>query len=343
MKVVVFKGVKDLVVDEVAVPRPADDEVLLKVNVCGVCGTDLHMWAGTNFEGAFPFIPGHEMVGSVVELGKKVTTLKVGDRVTGEPFIACRVCPVCRNGGISAFCPKHRYYGFTKETGGGFAEYQVSPEERLFKVPDNVSDETAALTEPIAVAYHAVWGRAGGAAPHDRIGVFGAGPIGLFAMSACLVSGADVFVFEPSAYRQNLAAAMGAKNIIDPTRADAVAKVMDLTDGLGLTKIIECSGNAAAVAMSVDLVAVDGKIVLTGHPGTKVPIEIGKTIWKHASLAGSCGSPYFFPKALAFMSKGLVNFEKAISHRFPIQAAEKAFVLGNKGTESSKIMIYPAG
>ena len=197
-------------------------------------------------------------------MGKKVTTLKVGDRVTGECFVACRVCPVCRNGGISAFCPNHRYYGFTETTAGGMAEYQVSPEERLFKVPDQFSDLTAAMTEPISVAYHAVWGRAGGAAPHDRIGIFGAGPIGLFAMSACLISGADVYVFEPFSYRQKMAKAMGAKTIIDPTSADAVEKVMDLTQGLGLTKIIECSGNAAAIAMSVDIIAVDGKIVLNG-------------------------------------------------------------------------------
>ena len=342
MKAMVLKGVKNLVVEDVAVPKPADDEVLLKVAASGVCGTDVHMWAGINAEGSFPFIPGHETVGRVVEVGKKVSTLKVGDRVTGEPFIACRVCAICRNGGPPAACPHHRYYGFTKDTGGGFAEYQVSPEERLFKVPDDISDDTAALTEPIAVAYHAVWGRAGGAAPHDRIGIFGTGPIGLFAMSACLVSGAQVIVVEPSPYRQKMAANMGAEVIIDPRGTDSIKEIMDLTEGLGFTKIIECSGNPSAIATAVNVIAVDGKIVLTGHPGVGVSTELGKLIWTHASIVGSCDSPHFFPKTLAFISRGLVDFEKAISHRFSLDAGEEPFALGNKGTESSKIMIYPA-
>ena len=95
MKAIVLKGVRDLVVEEISVRDLKDGEVLVKVNVCGVCGTDVHMWAGTNNEGTFPFVPGHEMLGEVVAVGKNVTSIKEGDRVTGECVLGCRVCPVC--------------------------------------------------------------------------------------------------------------------------------------------------------------------------------------------------------------------------------------------------------
>lgn len=343
MKAAVLRGVKDLRLEDV--PKPGDpgpDEVLIEMTVCGLCGTDVHMWAGTNNEGTFPFIPGHEWCGRVIAVGGNVGHLKEGDRVTGEPFMGCGKCEVCHNGQGPAFCPDHAYYGFTWDTPGGLAEFHLSPAARLHRIPDNLSDEVAALTEPVSVAYHSVWGVGGGAAPHDRICIFGAGPIGLFALQTCLTAGADVVVVEPAAYRQQMAQAVGAETIIDPSSEDVVARVMEMTHGLGATKIIECSGSVEATAMTVDIVAVDGNIVLTGQSvGTKVPIEIGKTIWKHATISGYAGAHYYFPKTLAFMAKGLADFGKVITHRFALDDIDEAFDLCNRGTESAKVMIYP--
>ena len=133
----------------------------------------------------------------------------------------------------------------------------------------------------------------------------------------------------------------GAEVVIDPTKGDTVKEIMDLTKELGLTSIIECSGSTSGIAMTVDVIAVDGKIVLTGQSvGTKVPIEIGKTIWTHAKVIGSCGSALWASKTLDFLAKNLVDFEKVITHRFYIDDVLKAFELGNRGTESGKIMIY---
>ncbi len=343
MKAAILHGVRDLRLEDAPSPdEPGADDVLVQITVCGLCGTDVHMWAGTNNEGTFPFIPGHEWSGSVVETGKNVKHLKAGDRVTGEPFIGCKTCDVCQNGQGPAFCPDHSYFGFTETTPGGLAEYHLSPAERLHRIPDNLSDEVAALTEPVSVAYHSGWGIGGGTAPHDRICIFGAGPIGLFALQTCLTSGADVIIVEPSPYRQGMAEAVGARTILDPTSENIVERVMELTRGLGATKIIECSGSVEATAMTMDIIAVDGNIVLTGQSiGTKVPMEIGKTIWKHATISGYAGAHYYFPKTLAFMSKELVDFEKVITHRFAIEDVAEAFELGNKGTDSAKIMIYP--
>lgn len=341
MKAVVLKGVNKLVVEDVKVRKPVGDEVLVKIDVAGVCGTDVHMWAGTNNEGTFPFIPGHEWVGHVTEVGKDVRTLKVGDRVTGDNFIPCNRCDICKNGGIPHFCPDHEAYGYTPEGPGGMAEYHWSPEERLYKIPDNMSDELAALVEPVSVAYHAIWGRSDNIGPHDRVAIIGAGPIGLLATAISLITGAQVIVIEPQAHRIKMAKEMGAKIIIDPSKGDPVKEVMKLTNGLGVTRIIECSGSINGIAMTVDIISVDGIIVLTGQSiGTKIPIEIGKIIWKHALIIGSCGAPYFFPNTITFLSKGLFDFGKVITHRFPIDKAQEAFELGNKGTVG-KILLYP--
>ena len=340
MKAVVLHGVNDLRVEEVPDPKPQRDEVLIKIDVSGVCGTDVHMWSGINFEGKFPFIPGHEWVGHVIEIGPDVQSLQVGDRVAGECYIPCRTCPVCQDGGAPAFCPNHYYFGFQPQASGGLAELHVSPEERLHRIPEGMSDEEAALVEPISVAYHAIWGQGGGVAPHDRVGVFGAGPIGLFAMQIAMAAGAQVIVAEPTEYRKNMARDMGAKTIIDPSKENMVEAVMELTDGLGLSLIVECSGSRDGIASTVETVSVDGRIVLTGQSmGLQIPAELGKMIWKHALMVGSCGSPGFFPKTLVYMSRKLADPTSIITHRFTLDQALEAFELGNKGTGSGKIII----
>ena len=340
MKAALLNGVKDLRLVELPTPQPKPNEVLIKIRVSGVCGTDVHMWAGTNLEGTFPFVPGHEWVGEVVEVGSETKSLKIGDRVTGEDFIPCRVCPVCKNGGAAAFCPNHKYYGFQPDCAGALAEYHNSPEERLLKVPDCLGDDEAVLVEPISVAYHAIWGRGGGAAPHDRVGIIGAGPIGLFAMQIAQASGAQVIVVEPTEYRKQMASDMGAKIIVDPAKEDVTERVLELTNSLGLTLIVECSGSKDGIANTIDIIGVDGRIVLTGQAmGVKIPAEMGKMIWKHATVTGSCDSPDFTLKTFEYLSRKLNDPTKIITHRFKIDQIQEAFQLGNKGTGCGKIVV----
>ena len=117
---------------------------------------------------------------------------------------------------------------------------------------------------------------------------------------------------------------------------------MELTGGLGVTKIVECSGNPDAIASTIDVIGIDGTIVLTGQSvGTKIPIEIGKTIWKNAKFAGYAGCHYYFPNTIKFVSRNIVDFTKVVTHRYSMDDALEAFELGNKGTGSGKIMIYP--
>jgi threonine dehydrogenase-like Zn-dependent dehydrogenase len=239
-------------------------------------------------------------------------------------------------------CPDFELYGFSWGYPGGMAEYTVSKEERLFRIPDNVSYEEGALAEPVSVAYHGVWGAGGGVAPHDRALVFGAGPIGLFAMQTCKASGAPVIMIEPQPFRQQLARDLGADVVIDPTAGDVVEQVLEHTGGRGATLVLECSGSNGALEAMIDAVAKQGRIVLIGQSaGRRIPIEIGKTIFQGATIFGSSGSPYFFPKTLTFMSRRLVDLMPVVTHQFPLTDILEAFELGKKGSDSAKILLIP--
>jgi 2-desacetyl-2-hydroxyethyl bacteriochlorophyllide A dehydrogenase len=342
VKAAVLHGVGDLRLEELTDPRPADHEVLVRVKAAGVCGTDVHMWAGTNQEGTFPFIPGHEWSGEVVEAGKSVRAFSRGDRVVAEVPIPCRTCDNCKDGMEPNMCPDKELYGFSWENPGGMAEYTLAREERLFRIPDNVSYDEAALVEPLSVAYHGVWESGGGAAPHDRVVVFGAGPIGLFALLSCKASGAPVIVVEPQASRRKMAQDLGADAVLDPTEGDLVEKVKEHTGGRGATMVLECSGSNGALAATLDVIGQQGRIVLIGQSaGRKIPIEIGKAIFARTTIAGSSGSPYYFPKTLAFMSRRLVDLMPVVTHRFPLAETADAFELGHSGADCAKILILP--
>ena len=342
MKAAVLHGVDDLRLEQVQEPSPAGNEVLIRVKAVGVCGTDVHMWEGSNQEGTFPFIPGHEWSGEVVEVGKEIKRVSKGDRVVAEVPIPCHICDNCKDGMEPNMCPDLELYGFSWENPGGMAEYTLAREERLFKIPDNVSYEEAALVEPVSVAYHGVWEAGGGAAPHDRVVVFGAGPIGLFAMLSCKASGAPVIVVEPQGFRRQMAKELGADVVIDPSGGDVAEQVKDHTGGRGATMVLECSGSNGALAVTVDVIGQQGRIVLIGQSaGRKIPIEIGKAIFQRTAIVGSSGSPYYFPKTLTFLSRRLVDVMPVVTHQFPLSMIVPAFELGKSGTDCAKILILP--
>jgi L-iditol 2-dehydrogenase len=342
VKAAVLHGVHDLRLEEVQYPRPAAKEVLIRVKAAGVCGTDVHMWEGSNREGTFPFIPGHEWSGEVVEVGKAVTSVSRGERVVAEVPIPCRICDNCKDGMEPNMCPDKELYGFSWENAGGMAEYTLAREERLFKIPENVSYEEAALVEPVSVAYHGVWEAGHGAAPHDRVVVFGAGPIGLFAMLSCKASGAPVIVVEPQAFRRQMAKDLGADVVIDPSGGEVAEQVKEHTGGRGATMVLECSGSNGALAATVDVIGQQGRIVLIGQSaGRRIPIEIGKAIFQRTAIVGSSGSPYYFPKTLTFMSRRLVDLMPVVTDRFPLPAILSAFELGLRGANCAKILVLP--
>jgi L-iditol 2-dehydrogenase len=223
------------------------------------------------------------------------------------------------------------------------AEFHLARASRLHHIPDGLSYEDAALLEPVWVAYNSIWEKGGGVGPHDRMVVFGCGPIGLLAVLTGKASGALIVVVEPQPYRRKLALELGADVAVDPTEGGLEEQVCAHTGGRGASLVVECSGNDAARAGALDVLANRGRIVLIGLGGNhNVPIiDLDKAIFKGATISGGDGSSFFLTKTLASLSRQLVDVGRVITHRFSLEHVVKALELGGTQGESSKIMIIP--
>lgn len=340
MKAAVLRDVNEVCIEQLPDPSADEGEVVIRVRACGVCATDINMWRGTNDEGTFPFVPGHEWSGEIVEVGPRVEAFAVGDRVVGECTMACQKCRNCRDGLPPEACLDSKLFGFAPDTPGAMSDYHKSPVKRLHKIPENVSYEEASLVEPISVAYNGVWRTSGGVKPHDRVAVMGCGPIGMFAVLVCKAAGVPVIAIEPHPDRRKLAIRCGAQAALDPSAGEIVDELMDLTDGQGASLIIECSGSDSGRASALDIVAREGRIVLIGlGPRETVPMNLNKAVFRGAQILGSDGSSYYFATPLELMSRQLVDFTKVITHRFSLADIQEAFELGARQAASSKITL----
>jgi len=344
---VILSGPLKLKVDEIEMPRIAPDEVLVKVKASGICGSDVECYKGRSKEGRYdigPYVPGHEWSGEVMETGSEVVAFKKGDRVVGDCVVGCGRCYYCKSGMNPTFCTNMLEYGFMPTANGGDQEYLKVKEKALHRLPANLTWEEGALVEPFSVSYHGVWGVGGGVDASYDVAVFGAGPIGLFALIIAKVAGARAVVVEPLRNRAVIAENLGADVIIDPSREDPAKRIGDLTNGHGVDLVVEASGTDNAIAATIDVAKRNGRVVYIGHSiGRKIPIEIGKTLWKGLTLVGKAGSPYFFPRTIEFMSRAKKSVELAsvITHRFPLEKAVEAFELASERESSVKILLIP--
>lgn len=234
MRVARWYGGDDIRIEQVPKPALSGLEVRIRVAVCAVCGTDVHSLAGKFPLTAPPCVLGHEFSGTVAEIGPQVTRVQVGDRVAVEPGVVCHSCWYCRNG-QEHLCTSRQM------SPGGFAEYAVVPESVVWRLPDALSLETAALAEPMACAVHAVDQaqlRSG-----STVAILGAGAIGLSLLQLCRLSGAaTTVVLEPDAGRRDLALRLGADLAVDPLETNAVEAIRSVTDGRGADAVFEAVG-----------------------------------------------------------------------------------------------------
>jgi threonine dehydrogenase-like Zn-dependent dehydrogenase len=340
-------GPKDLRVTEVNVPELKSGQILVKLHKSGICGSDVECYLGHSKEGRYdlgPYTPGHEWGGEVVAVGKDVTTLKTGDKVTGECANSCNRCEICKEGINNSYCTNWNEVGFMPSAPGGMGEFLVGEEQFCHKVPDEMTYLEAALVEPCSVAYYGIFGRDGFVSSTDDCVVFGAGPIGLFASTICKIAGAKVMLVEPIEFRRELAKnVIGVDLAIDPMKDSVEDIVMKETNGRGASLIVECTGTDGGVATTVDVAQHHGRIRFIGHSvGRKIPIEIGKAIWKGLNLQGSAGQPWFFPKTIKFMTraKSKIDYSKFVTHNFEFAKIQDAFdmAVGHKD-KAVKVMI----
>ena len=257
MKAIVMRGANDYGVEMIDIPAPKQNEVLVKIKAVAICGSDPKIFNGgfakANWPPYFPFTPGHEFSGEVVELGEGVTGLAVGDRVSGEAHCGCGVCENCRKG-LYNLCLNygkvdagHRHYGFTCP--GAYAQFNAYNVKALTKMPDNVSFEEGSLVDTGGTALQAI--RLTGITPGGYSVVFGPGPVGLMVMKIAKAMGSNTIVVGRKE-RLQFASNAGATHIIDTENCDdIVGKIKELTGGIGADEVFECAGSQDAMLQSV--------------------------------------------------------------------------------------------
>ena len=336
------KGPGNIEIREVPKPRiTKPDEVLIRINACGVCGTDLHILKNTwkNFP---PVTIGHEYSGVIEEVGSAVTKWKVGDRVVAEPHSGyCGVCETCRRGQIQ-YCQYKRSPGWGID--GAFTDYMLYSSHFLHRIPDEVDDLVAALTEPMAIVLHEAVER-GVVEPQDFVAVVGPGPIGILAAFAAKESGASkVAIIGKGKHQQRMEIAkqIGADYAINIDEQDPAEAIMELTDGKGADLVVEASGAESGINTAVDIVRRVGRITVIGIPHQeRIAFKWSDCVHKVLDIRFNISSSYTsFDRSLSMMANTKYDLHKVITHLEPIDHWEQVFtdMMDGKGI---KAMLVP--
>jgi L-iditol 2-dehydrogenase len=300
-----FLGESRYAVSDIEVPRIEDDEVLLASRSVGICHSDIELLAGRYIiPFSYPVIPGHEWAAEVVAVGSKVTRFGPSDRVVGECVIGTE------------------HFGFS--ISGAAAEFFVAKEAWLHRLPDTLSWTQGALVEPFSCGYYATV-RADNLDASDTVVVLGAGPIGLGVVAASAAKGARVIAAEPSSDRGALATRLGAEAVLDPTAADFVDEVGELTAGRGASVVFEASGHPAAMATALEVAGFRARLVYIGiDVGGRAPAALGLIQSKELQLRGIIGSPGVWPQTLQFLARSDLDLSPLVSSTFELGSAADA-------------------
>lgn len=317
---------------EIPVPRVGVRDVLIKVKIASICGTDVHIsdwtrWAQHRF--VPPRIIGHEFVGNVVKIGDEVTRVKVGDRVSAESHLTCGYCYQCTNG-YTEVCKNFKLLGVDHD--GTFAEFLVLPEHVLWKNDPNIPDEWATIQEPFGNAVDTVLAEDVSA---KTVLILGAGPIGLFATGIARACGASlIIVSDPNDYRLTISKKMGAHIAVNPRKQDVIRLVREATKNNGVDVALELSGNNQALNQCLNVITPGGRISILGIYERRVNIDLNKdVIFKKIRIYGVTGRKIFstWYKTSRFLSSGLVDPSPVITHQFSLKDCEKGMKLMKDG------------
>ena len=329
-------------VEFIDVPEPSAGagQVVIEVRNAGVCGTDLHIFK-SEYLIKPPVTLGHEVCGTIAEVGAGVTRFKVGDRVTVNPS-AGRLCGECRYCRVGApfFCVDRSALGSGMD--GGFAKYCCVRQEIVFHLPGNLDFEVGALTEPFACALQAVV-ELTLIEPGDLVVVSGPGPIGIMCSMLAKARGARVVLLGTSGDVERLALGrrLGADHVVDVGTEDAKGIVGDLTQGYGADVVFECAGAEASAALCLDLVRKMGRYTQVGLFGKRLEMDLDKVVVKQVRLQGSmCHTWETWERTLRLLGQDLIDLRPLISRRLPLSRWEEAFesMLAKKDI---KILLFP--
>lgn len=325
MKVAVMLGVGKMGFEERDIPKAKDNEVLVKLEYVGICGSDLHYYE-TGAIGDYvvepPFVLGHEPGGTVVEVGKNVKHLKIGDRVALEPGKTCGHCEFCKTGRYN-LCPDVVFFA-TPPVDGVFQEYVAHEAELCFKLPDNVSTLEGALIEPLAVGFHAAI--QGNAHLGQKAVVMGAGCIGLVSMMALKARGvSEVYVVDIMEKRLKKAMELGASGVINGAKEDVVEKVKELTGGAGTDLVIETAGTEITTRQAIHMAKKGSDIVLVGYSKSgEMTLPMSLVLDKELTFKTVFRYRHIYPMAIDAVAAGKVNLKGIVTDIFGLDEAQKA-------------------
>ncbi len=323
MKALIFDEPKKPVVSNVQMASITENEVLIRSRRVGICHSDYELLAGQYIIPiSYPVTPGHEWVGEVVEVGRKVKGLKIGDRVVGECVIKTP--------------ERIHHFGFSMD--GADREFFAARPEWLHKLPDGVDNAKGALIEPFTCGYYAVL-RLGGVGPADSVVVSGGGTIGLVSAAAAIGMGARVIVVDPVPLRREIAMRLGAEGAVDPAAGDPVEAVQEMTRG-GADLVVEAAGHASSLANVFEYARQDGHVSMVGiNIGQKFPVALGKIMMNNLTVRGCIGSPGVWPSAIRFLERTGIDLTPIQTHTFALDDALAAFELGKDPTKAVKVTL----
>ena len=324
-KALYMNGKLNLAFKEMEVPEPTADQVLVKVEYCGICGSDVHFYE-TGCMGVTPIegdlILGHEFAGVVEKVGAEVTDIKPGDRVVLEPGIPCGHCEFCKSGRYN-LCPDVQFISCPPYQ-GAMRNYVAHPAHLAYKLPDNVSTLEGALVEPLCVGMHAA--QLGEVKLGKTVVILGAGCIGLTTLASCKAMGASkIIITDLFQNRLDKALEMGADAVINGQETDTVARVMELTGGMGADVVFETAGSRVTAAQTEPLTKRGGTIVIVGNVMGDTPMNFYKIAHKELVIKTVHRYRNVFPLAVQAISDGKIDIKKIATNLFNFDDGITAF------------------
>jgi len=327
-------------------PQPQEDEVVVRIHACGICGSDIHGWDGSTGRRRPPLIMGHEAAGEIVALGRRVEKWRAGERVTFDSTISCGACRFCREGQVN-LCENRRVVGVSPadyRQHGAFAELLALPARILYRLPDALPFEQAAMIEPVSIAVHAVQ-RARLARGATAV-VVGSGMIGLLVIQALRWAGAEkILAIDLAENRLALARRLGATHTINPGGGnDVAAEVARLTDGRGADTSFEVVGLTPTLNLALAVLKRGGTCVLVGNlsPQTQ-DFPLQAVVTKELTLAGSCSSAGEYPLCLDLIARGVIDVQPMIETVAPLADGAEWFqrLSAKDGGKYMKVILAP--
>lgn len=344
MKALLLSQYNRFEIADYPVPHPGPDDVLVRVAACGICGSDVHGYDGSSGRRIPPIVMGHEAAGTIAALGSSVTNFSLRDRVTFDSTISCGVCDYCRRGQVN-LCDRREVLGVScgdYRRHGAFAEYVSVPAHIVYRLPDSISFEEAALLEAVSVAVHAV--SLAETPPGSTALVVGAGTIGLLCLQALRAAGCSrVFITDIDETRLATAKTLGAPSTFTAA-PDLQDQLRQLTSGQGVDLVVEAVGLKQTVATAIDAVRKGGTVVLVGNVSPEVTLPLQRVVTRQIRLQGSCASAGEYPRAIELMGNGAINVAPLITAVAPLEEGPSWFKrLHAREPGLTKVILTPGG